>query len=185
MSSYSALLVFLLIGLSSSAMAQSKKTETFETASGSVTTTTETVESVPQTISVADKKEIAEIDELAAKAKMFVATFLPGTTTPTLKECDEAFYRWHRAKGRYTDKQVTAMLGAYLGKKLISDFQMEWVVVKDQYGTDYAVRAKKYEVMSFPFSSVSKRVENNQPDVMVAVYEIVKHTIARGDYKAR
>lgn len=166
-------------------MAQSKKTETFETSSGSVTTTVETVESVPQTIVAADKKEIAEIDELAAKAKMFVATFLPGASTPTLKDCDEALYRWQRAKGRYTDKQITSMLGAYLGNKLISDFQMEWVVVTDQNGTDYAVRAKKYEVMSFPFSSVSKRIEKNQSGVMVAVYEIVKHTIARGDYKAR
>lgn len=169
-------------------MAQSKKTETFETSSGSITTTTETVESIPQTIVAADKKKIAELDELAVKAKMFVATFLPGAgevQTPTLKNCDEAFYRWQRAKGRYTDKQVTAMLGAYLGNKLISDFQMEWVVVTDQYGTDYAVRAKKYEVMSFPFSSVSKRIEKNQSDVMVVVYEIVKHTIAMGDYKAR
>ena len=43
-------------------------------------------------------------------------------------------------------------------------------MVTDQDGTDYAVRAKKFEVMSFPFSSVEKRVERNQYDFMVGIY---------------
>ncbi len=77
------------------------------------------------------------------------------------------------------------MLGAYLGNQFITEFQMEWVVVTDQFGTDYAVRAKKYEVMSFPFSSVEKRVDNNQYDFMVGIYYILKHNIENGDYRPR
>ena len=62
---------------------------------------------------------------------------------------------------------------------------MEWVTVEDQYGTDYAVRSRKMEVLSFPFSSVSKRVENSQCDFMVAVYHTVDHTLKNGDHMPR
>ena len=77
------------------------------------------------------------------------------------------------------------MLGAYLGNNLVEELEMEWVVVTDKYGTDYAVRGKKYEVLSFPFSSVMKRIENNQYDFMAGVYYVVQVMIASGDYKVR
>ncbi len=179
------LFVTFLLGFSIAAMAQSKKRETFNTPNGSVTTTTETVEPVPQKIVIANRKGITEIDGLVAKAKVFVTAFLPSASNPSLKDCDEALIMWQREKRTYTDRQVTAMLGAYLGNKLIADFQMEWVIVTDQYGTDYAVRAKKYEVMSFPFSSVSERVEKKESNFMVPVYEIVKHAMTKGDFKTR
>jgi hypothetical protein len=57
---------------------------------------------------------------------------------------------------------------------------MEWVHVTDEYGTDLAVRARKYEVTSFPFSSVAKRIQNKQYDFMVGVYYAVQDAIASG-----
>lgn len=180
------LLAILLIGISTSAMSENPKTKTLETPSGPVTTTTEIIEPTPQRVSVASLKQVAVINGLAFKAKSFVSTYLPGASNSSLKNLDDAFYRWQRDKNRsYTEQQVIEMLGAYLGNQLIADLNMEWVVVTDQYGTDFAVRAKKMEVMSFPFSSVSKRIESNQYDFMVGVYEAVKHTIATGDSKSR
>jgi hypothetical protein len=62
---------------------------------------------------------------------------------------------------------------------------MEWVTVSDEYGTNYAVRGKSAEVMAFPFSSVLKRIENNEHDFMYGVYYAVKGALESGDYKSR
>jgi hypothetical protein len=40
-------------------------------------------------------------------------------------------------------------------------------------------------VMSFPFSSVAKRIQSKQFDFMNGVYYAVKHAIERGNFKAR
>lgn len=180
------ILLILLGALPSTAMSETSTTTTFDTPAGSITTITKTVDPTPQKIVSASRKEVMEMDELATQAKGFLATYLPGVANPSLADFDQAFHLWQREKKRrYKEAQVVKMLGAYLGNQLAADFQMEWVVVTDQDGTDYAVRAKKFEVMSFPFSSVEKRVERNQYDFMVGIYYIVKHTIETGDYKAR
>ncbi|MDH5786239.1 MAG: DUF3806 domain-containing protein, partial [Chromatiales bacterium] len=114
----------------------------------------------------------------------FVKSYLPHVTNPSLKDYDEAFRLWQIEKERrYTEQQIIEILGACLGNKLITDFQMEWVVVTDEYGTDFAVRGKRFEIISFPFSSVVKRIENNQYDFMVGVYHTVRASIERGDFK--
>ena len=133
-----------------------------------------------------DSKEVVAIEELASKSKHFVAYYLPGRPNPSLSDFDEAFSLWQQEEERrYTEQEVIELLGAYLGSQLIADFQMEWVTVSDQYGTDYAVRARRYEVMSFPFSSVAKRIERSQYDFMVGVYYAVKQSIESGEYKTR
>lgn len=179
-------LLGLLLGASGAGNAKDPETKTFQTPEGPVTTTSTTVEGVPQSVVVASAKQVAEISALSSKAKVFAGTYLPGVSNPTLKEFDDAFLLWQREKKRtYTEQQVIAMLGAHLGSRLVAELDMEWVVVTDQYGSDFAVRAKKYEVLSFPFSSVAKRIERRQYEFMAGVYRTVQNTIASGDLKAR
>ena len=167
-------------------MSSEIRTKTINTPDGSITTTTTTVEPAPQEIDLASSKDVKAFDAYASQGVRFVATYLPKVKNPSLKDFDEAFHLWRsEGKRRFTEQQVIEILGAYLGKKLIADFQMEWVVVKDEYGTDFAVRGKKYEVMSFPFSSVAKRIENKQHDFMSGVYYAVRSSIESGDYKTR
>lgn len=167
-------------------MSSETRTKTINTPDGSITTTTTTVEPTPQEINLAGSEDIKAFDAYALQGVRFVQTYLPKMKNPSLKDFDESFHLWQsEGKRRFTEQQVIEILGAYLGNKLIADFQMEWVVVKDEYGTDFAVRGKKYEVMSFPFSSVAKRIENNQYDFMSGVYHAVKSSIESGDYKTR
>jgi hypothetical protein len=167
-------------------MPQDPKTETIQTPNGPITATTKTVDPTPQTIELVSSEQVIAINALASRAKSFAAAYLPGTANPSLSDFDEAFRLWQRdEKPRYTEQQVIEVLGAHLGNQLIADFQMEWVTVSDQYGTDYAVRAVKYEVMSFPFSSVAKRIESTQYDFMAGIYHTIKHAIASGEYKTR
>lgn len=175
--------IVLLLGGATSAMSQNKS---IETPTGSVSVTKETVNPAPQNIVMVSPTQNREIDRLAAMLPNFVATYRPRVLKPTLKDVDEAFRVWQTEKKRhYTQQQVVEILGAYLGNKLASDFQMEWVLVTDSYGTDFAVRGKKQEVMSFPFSSVSKRIQNKEYDFIEGVYYTVKHMMASGEYKSR
>ena len=77
------------------------------------------------------------------------------------------------------------MLGAHLGERLVAKFEMEWVVVTDQYGRDLAVRSKRVEVVSYPYSSVSKRIASDQYDFMEGIYYAVQDVIENGNNKAR
>jgi len=168
------------------AMSQESRTEKIDTPDGQIDTTVKTVDPTPQKITIASAEVVQAFDSYASKGRKFVTTFVPEVEKLTLKDFDLAFKLWqHQSKSNYTEQQVIEILGAYLGSKLIKDYEMEWVLVEDEYGTDYAVRGIKFEVMSFPFSSVLKRIENNENDFMFGVYHTVGSSLKSGNYKAR
>lgn len=145
--------------------------------------TSKTVIPVPQKIVLLRAENLRQIIELDNATVQFLLAYKPGAT-PSLKAYDEAFRLWLRDKAsRFSANDVVERLGAYLGNKLVKDFDMEWVQVTDEYGTDLAVRARKYEVISFPMSSVAKRIRNDQYDFMVGVYYAVQDAIANGPKK--
>lgn len=177
------LLSFLMLV---SANAADNGKHTFETPDGLVTATKKTVPPAPQKISAVGSKELTAFDQASTKALKFVTDYLPGAASPKLADFDKAFYLWQKERNRrYSEQQVIEMIGAYLGNQLVNDFHMEWVVVSDQYGTDYAVRATQKEVMSFPFAAVEKRIQRKEHDFVVGVYQTVKHTLAEYEIKAR
>lgn len=95
-------------------------------------------------------------------------------------------FTWQTSKApKHSKEQVIEILGGYLGNKCVADFDMEWVTVTDQFGTDYAIRSKSVEVMAFPFSTVLKRIENKEYDFLYGVYHTIKHTLTSGDPKSR
>jgi hypothetical protein len=162
------------------AKAEQQESKTISTPGGTVSMTSKTVTPVRQQIVPVGPHKLRQIHELDKAAKQFLAVYQPGAT-PSLKAYDEAFRFWQRDKAsRFSVDDVVERLGAYLGSRLAEDFDMEWVEVTDEYGTDLAVRARKYEVVSFPLSSVAKRVQNNQYDFMAGVYYAVKDAIASG-----
>ncbi|QDV88774.1 DUF3806 domain-containing protein [Planctomycetes bacterium TBK1r] len=75
--------------------------------------------------------------------------------------------------------------GGCLGNKGVTDFDLEWITVADEYGTDDAVRSAKVEVMSFPFSTVLKRIEDKKYDFVHGVYFTVKEMLTNGEYQVR
>ena len=186
MKHFAAIFITIQFSLLSTVMAETPKTTTIQTPAGPVTAKTVTVEPTPQKIETVSAKQRISIDAAAAKANRFVSDYLPGVSNPSLTDFDLAFSLWRaEARRRYTEQQVIDILGAYLGNRLAADFQMEWVLVTDQDGTDYAVRGKRFEVMSFPYASVAKRIENKKHEFMASVYYAIKDTISKGDYKAR
>jgi Domain of unknown function (DUF3806) len=176
----------LALGGHALCMAEPAKSNTIQTPSGPVTATSRTVEPTPQEIRLASSKEITDIRRLARKADDFVMAYLGAGTGSSLENLDKAFRAWQsEPRRRFSDREVTDTLGAYLGNKLVSDLDMEWVIVMDQDGTDFGVRSKKVEVMAFPFASVAKRIQRSEFDFMVAVFYAIDHHVKNGDVKPR
>lgn len=160
--------------------AKSQESKTITTPAGTVSVISTVVAPVPQKIVLLAADKLRKIHELDDAAINFLAAYRPDTT-PSLKTYDEAFRLWQRDESRrFSIDDVVERLGAYLGNRLAKDFDMEWVEVTDEYGTDLAVRARTFEVMSFPLSSVAKRIQNNEYDFMVGVYYAVEDAIASG-----
>lgn len=150
---------------------------------GQITLKTSVAEPVPQQIVPLGVSELQWIEERVARAAQFLAAYQPGAA-PSLQAYDQAFQRWHGDKGQlFMDQDVVDMLGAWLGHCLAAEFDMDWVFVTDQFGTDLAVRSRTDEILSFPFASVAKRIENMQPDFMAGVRLALRDVISRGAMK--
>ncbi len=144
------------------------------------------VEATPQTITVIGGDDLAWLESLDNDGPKFVSRYAPDVKEPSLKDYDAAFRAWQLDDSPpYSDQQVIQLIGGYLGNKCVADFHMEWVTVTDGYGTDYAVRSTKVEVMSFPFSTVLKRIEDEKFDFVHGVYYTIKEMLTNGQYKVR
>lgn len=157
-----------------------------DTPDGEVTAHEKNVEATPQTFIVVDGDDLAWLQSLDDASPQFVSHYLPDVAEPSLKDYDAAFRSWQQDESSpYTDQQVIQLVGGYLGNKLVADFDMVWVTVTDEYGTEYAVRSTKVEVMSFPFSTVLKRIEDKKHDFVHGVYYTVKEMLTNDEYKVR
>ncbi|WP_404307569.1 DUF3806 domain-containing protein [Neorhodopirellula lusitana] len=157
-----------------------------DTPDGQVIAHDSTVEPTPQAVTAVAGDDLAWLKSLGSDGSQFVSAYIPAAKDPALKDYDAAFRAWQRDPSpQYDDQQVIQIIGGYLGNRCVTDFDMEWVTVADEYGTDYAVRSAKVEVLSFPFSTVLKRVEDKKYDFVHGVYYTVKEMLANGEYKVR
>jgi len=163
----------------------SKEIKTIPTPSGSVEVSKEPAEAVPQKFASLSEAELTRVKADAVRAREFLAAYAPGTAG-SLADFDKAFQAWqHDGNRRFSSADVVVVLGSYIGERLVSDLDMEWVVVTDQYGRDLAVRSKQVEVVSFPFASVAKRIESGQYGFVEGIYYAVQDAIKNGSYKTR
>lgn len=157
-----------------------------DTPDGRITANKWTEDPSPRKITPVAGDELRRLETLSKDAPQFLETYLPGTSDPGLKEYDRSFRAWQTSRNkRHSDRQVVDLLGSYLGNKCVSDLAMEWVIVTDKYGTNYAVRGKTTEVIAFPFATVQKRIENKEHDFLHGVYYAIKQALESGKYKQR
>ena len=163
-----------------------RKPLTVQTPEGEVIAETTTLDPTPQTITTVTGAELKRLGELAQRGPAFLAAHGVTAPDPGLKDYDLAFRAWQiSGDRRHSSQEVVEILGGYLGNKCIADLDMEWVLVNDEYGESYAVRGRNVEVMAFPFSTVEKRIEDNEHDFLYGVYYAIKQTVESGAYKTR
>jgi len=148
-----------------------------ETPEGTVRVEQLQVEPIPQKITLVEGNDLEQLTSFPAD-NAFVKKYKPEVVEPTLVDYDDAFHAWQNDEsGEYFDDDVIKIVGGYLGNRCIADFDVQWVRVEDQFGTDYAIRAKKSEVMIFPFSSVRKRIVKHEHGFVHGVYHTLKHLL--------
>lgn len=159
---------------------------TVQTPDGPITAKTATVDPHPQEIVRVSSEDRERFRRLADSAPAFLATYAGDVSEPTLKDYDRAFAVWQGSESpKHSEEEVIWILGALLGEKLVSNLEMEWVVVADEYGRDFAVRHVRSEVMAFPFSSVKKRVDDKKHDFLFMIFYTVKDRLDSGEYDVR
>lgn len=157
-----------------------------ETPDGVVNATKTTIDEFPQEVTDVEESVLEAIGANVSLGPAFVQEFVAGVSDPNLKDYDEAFMRWQDAatKGEtdIANGTVIDLFGSILGNALVSDLDMKWVKVVDQYGTEYAVKGKSTEVFAYPFSTVGKRVDRGEHDFMYNVYHAIRQAMDSGEY---
>ncbi len=162
--------------------------ETYEvqTPEGVVEATKTTVDEFPQEVTDIEESVLEAINANVSLGPAFVQVFVADVTDPSLKDYDEAFRRWQDAVSKgdtdIADSTVIDLFGSILGNLLVSNLDMKWVRVVDQYGTDYAVKGRSTEVFAYPFSTVAKRVDRGEYDFMYNVYYAISQSMDSGEY---
>jgi hypothetical protein len=140
----------------------------------------------PQSIRKIRGEEKNKINIDAKDCILFLNYYLPLTTEPTLNDLDSAFKLWQKSKEKvYTAKQVQQMLGSYFGNYCVNTLNMEWVFIEDGYGKDFAVQSKEFVVMTFPFSSIQKRIDDGENDFINSLYFSTKNQLSDNKSKRK
>ena len=157
-----------------------------ETPEGTVHATESAGGKSKQQITLVTGDDLLRLQALGNDGPAFVQHYLPDVNELRLEDYDKAFELWQNDKqSDYSDAQVIEIIGGYLGNKCVKDLDMEWSVVTDEYGTDYAVRSNEVEVTTYPFSAVLKRIEDGNSGFIHGLYHTVRHTIETSDAKPR
>jgi hypothetical protein len=67
-------------------------------------------------------------------------------------------------------------LGIVLGDAFVQDLKMEWVMVEDEHGRDPAVRLPGTNIILFPLTMISKRIERGEK---VEVFDLFNGVAAK------
>jgi hypothetical protein len=96
---------------------------------------------------------------------------------------DEVFNSWTNDKSK-TKKEpdfVINSLGAAFGQYLVDHYNMKWIMISDEYGTDYAGLHKKWDIIAYPLSSVKKSIDQNKVDFFKNIELIIKEQIKEAE----
>ena len=69
-------------------------------------------------------------------------------------------------------------LGVAFGDALAQHLGLEWVQVSDEYGTDPALRLPGTSVLTFPITSISKRIEQGEVVDVLQLFKSACQAIA-------
>jgi hypothetical protein len=68
-------------------------------------------------------------------------------------------------------------LGIVFGDALAQELGLIWVAVDDEYGRDPALSVRGTSILSFPLTSISKRIERGEAVDVFRLFEAACHTI--------
>ena len=111
--------------------------------------------------------ERAHLDALLEAARVLVEArgfAVPDGGLPTPQQLDKCFQAWaaEPIETRIHANDVVNAFGAVLGAHLCGRLGLHWILVTDEYGTDFAVHGDPGDVLIFPIDATAKRLERGE-----------------------
>lgn len=141
--------------------------------------TVTTMDPVPQTVAVFSEADLDWLRTNLERARALGVKYgSAGELGP--EELDRVFSRWMNEQGEKEENgHIANALGAAFGAFLVQEHGFDWVVVTDEFGTEYAVKHQAADSIAFPRSSVEKRIEDQEPEffqnVCLLILDNIKH----------
>ncbi|AEG00871.1 DUF3806 domain-containing protein [Methylomonas methanica] len=82
-------------------------------------------------------------------------------------------------KNKWIERNETLKLqclGITFGDALAQKLDLKWVAVEDEYGRDPALKVEGTSIVTFPLTSISKRIENGEE---VDVFKLFENACAK------
>jgi len=122
-----------------------------------------------------DRARLQRQRELAqGLARRHVGTPLRGRGTEDLRVIQDVLDRGDFGPD---DGYELQSLGVALGDVMASELDLAWIVVNDEIGRSRALRMGDTEVLIFPITMISKRVEQGVPFTVQALYDQTVRTV--------
>ncbi|MGE0537526.1 MAG: DUF3806 domain-containing protein [Pirellulales bacterium] len=144
-----------------------------------VTITKRVVEETPQELLPFTSTDNAWLDESRRNASALGLTYGDGgELTPAL--LDVVFRRWvfDEDPEKEDGDTVADALGAAFGDYLVEHHGFYWLVIKDEWGSEPAVKHREVNSIAFPRASVVKRIEDRETDFFRGVLAAILHGLA-------
>jgi hypothetical protein len=141
--------------------------------SGVEVTETSDAGEFPQNIEPLNESQLSLINGWAEDVEPFLARY-------NERSLDAAYQAWTESLDEEpTRDEVISLMGAYLGNHLVSDHDMEWVMIRDQYGEARGVRHRSLQILVFPFDTIIKRIGTGEFGFIEAVCNTVADAIGK------
>jgi len=113
------------------------------------------------------------------EAEVFIRKYSNEENYLNAKNLDDVLGKWiaDKSSSKKDKEKVVEMIGCAFGQDIINDFDFEWQILTDEYGTDFTVIHKEFKINGFPFSSVEKAIEQNRKGSLENIKLVLKNNI--------
>lgn len=97
----------------------------------------------------------------------------------TPESLDKIIDKWNEDSLQFhcTKEHFVNCIGAAFGDYLVRTYNMEWQIVTDEYGADYATTIEKIQLKNFPLNSVLKAIEQKREGSLTSISLVTKRDI--------
>jgi hypothetical protein len=101
-----------------------------------------------------------------------IDNFTPASLDKIIDKWNEDSLQFHCTKEHFVN-----CIGAAFGDYLVRTYNMEWQIVTDEYGADYATNIEKIKLKNFPLNSVLKAIEQKREGSLTTISLVTKRDI--------
>ena len=144
---------------------------------------TATTANTPQKITSLNSAQKLFIKECLLGADSIIRAFLPNENIKnfTPNSLDKIIDKWNEDSLKFncTKEHFVNCIGAAFGDYLVTRYNMEWRMVTDEFGSDYATIIEKIKLTNFPLNSVLKAVDQKREGSLMAILLVTKYDILK------